>query len=256
MEFFCSLKTASFILVLQYLLAFSSFMAFLPSILNQKKLIIWGAIPRNCPVTMGCCDSCFASLATKPMETASSPTWSYLVTFVCAGNLKLCFWGTVPSELEALCVECVSDQTGVRISSQEWKNVRLKCQDISNFDDNGMFYWWMSYMYRPVHMLIFCSHDMFCTRQKSQGRNTFGHEMPHSLSCCTQSRFQYGVCLVTACWGEGKRALRSIPSYWDPSGKGECANCYGSHWQNSVGQKLCGLVLELLSEDSFIKCED
>lgn len=103
-----------------------------------------------------------------------------------------------------------------------------KCQGISNCFGTGIFYQRMSCMYRLIHTLIFCSHSMFYSRQNCLGRNTSGHEVSHSHSCCTRSTFQYSVCLVIV--HHGKRALRSISSYWNSSGQGECANWYGSHW--------------------------
>lgn len=74
-------------------------------------------------------------------------------------------------------------------------------------------------------MLIFCSHSVFYSRHKCQRRVSSGHEVPHALSCCTQSAFKYGVCSVTACC--------RVKESQDPSEVTEIhlskVNCYGLH---------------------------
>lgn len=172
----------------------------------------------------------FASQVTKPMEIASFPTLSYLITLVYAGNLIRCLLSFV----SWVCIwpewDSIQDKRGKR------------CMGFSNCFGTGMFYQRMSCMYKPIHVLIFWSHSMFYSRQNCLGRNTSGHEVSHSHSCCTKSAFQYTICLVIV------KLLKFIWARW------MCTLVWFTLIKEFSGTE--AVWFGLLSQDPNIKCEE
>lgn len=163
---------------------------------------------------------------------------SFLSHFKLFDYLGVCWkFDTLPSELCKL---------SMYLTRMEWDSIQDKrgkrCMGFSNCFGTGMFYQRMSCMYKPIHMLIFWSHSMFYSRQNCLGRNTSGHEVSHSHSCCTKSAFQYTICLVIV------KLLKFIWARW------MCTLVWFTLIKEFSGTE--AVWFGLLSQDPNIKCEE
>lgn len=144
-----------------FLLSWLKHLSSYASTLNQTKLIVWGAIPwKNCLVNVGWCDPCV-------LPDKWQNQWKEVPLPPKVPSLPWCMLETWNFASERQCL--LSFVSWVCLARTEWeslhfrtggKQVCLKHQTVSSCHGTGVFYWWMSRLYRPMHTLIFCSHSV------------------------------------------------------------------------------------------------